>query len=128
LVKTGKFCGTSCESLKILSKFLRSAILLSCNSVDYYFFPISFTKSSMFKQELNISYHNCYQSTSKSVNELEKQENLLNFRHIFFIYNITQQIINMFLSFEKNQRFLLNFGALSSNLFLYCSQHIRFLR
>jgi hypothetical protein len=29
-----------------------------------------------------------------------------------------QQIMKKFLSFEKNQRFLLNFGALSANLFL----------
>jgi hypothetical protein len=40
----------------------------------------------------------------------------------------TQEIIKKFLSFEKNRRFLLNFGALSLNLFLYFSQHVRFLR
>jgi hypothetical protein len=40
----------------------------------------------------------------------------------------TQQIINKFLSFEKNQQFLLNFGALISNLFLKFLQLVRFLR
>jgi hypothetical protein len=62
------------------------------------------------------------------VNEPEKQENFVNFRHIFLIYNTTQQKIKNKKSFEKNQRFLLNVGALSPNLFLDFSQHVRFLR
>jgi hypothetical protein len=45
------------------------------------------------------------------------------------MYNTIQQIMNkFFLSFERNLRFLLNFGTLSPNLFLYFSQHARFLR
>jgi hypothetical protein len=55
----------------------------------------------MFNQEWDNSYHNCYQSITTSVNEPEKQENLWNFGHIFFIYNTSQQIMNQFLSFEK---------------------------
>jgi hypothetical protein len=42
--------------------------------------------------------------------------------------NTTQQIMNKFVCAEKNQRFLFNFGALSPNLFLDFSQHIRYLR
>jgi hypothetical protein len=80
----------------------------------------------MFNQEGNILYHNCYQSTTPSANE--KHENLLNFKHNFFIYNTTQQKNKKKEFFEKNQRFLLNFGALSPNLFLDFSQHVRFLR
>jgi hypothetical protein len=45
----------------------------------------------MFNQELNILYHNCYQSTTTTVNEREKHENLLYFRHIFFANKTTQQ-------------------------------------
>jgi hypothetical protein len=41
-----------------------------------------------------------------------KARKLKNFIHIFFIYN--EQVF----SFEKNQRILLNCGALSTNLFL----------
>jgi hypothetical protein len=36
--------------------------------------------------------------------------------------------MNKFVCAEKNQRFLLNFGALSPNQFLDFSQHVRFLR
>jgi hypothetical protein len=35
--------------------------------------------------------------------------------------------MNKFLCVEKNKRFLLNFGALSSSLFSNYSQHVRFL-
>jgi hypothetical protein len=42
-------------------------------------------------QKWNLLYHNCFQSTTTSVNEPEKQENLLNFKHIFFNYNTTLQ-------------------------------------
>jgi hypothetical protein len=37
---------------------------------------------------------------------------------LMFRWYTTQQIMNEFVFFEKNQRFLLNFGALSPNLFL----------
>jgi hypothetical protein len=79
----------------------------------------------MFNQEWNILYQNCYQSTTTSVNEPENHENLLNFKHIFFTYNTTQQKKE---SFEKNQQFLFNFGALGLNLFSDFSQNVRFLR
>jgi hypothetical protein len=42
--------------------------------------------------------------------------------------NTSQQIMKKKLGVKKIQRFLLNFGALSSNLFLDFSRHVRLLR
>jgi hypothetical protein len=51
---------------------------------------------------------------------------LWEFLLIFDFSQIT--LPNTILAFEKNQRFLLIFGALSPNLFLDLSQHVQFLR
>jgi hypothetical protein len=47
----------------------------------------------------------------------------------FFVFNNLALITlhNTILSFEKNLRFLINFGALIPNLFLEFCQHVRFL-
>jgi hypothetical protein len=123
LVNIGKVRRRSWESWKILSNSVKSTILLSCKSISI-FFQLFFIKSSMLNQEWNILYHNCYQSTRHQWTSLKSTK----IWHISFTITLPnkKKIKNRNL-FEKNQRFLLSFGALSPNLFLENSENSQWI-
>jgi hypothetical protein len=61
-----------------------------------------------------------------SIKIMLKHSTLVKVKNIFLVHYPTnnEQICVL----KKNQRFLLNFGALIPNLFLVFFQHVRFLR